>query len=248
MRPTSRPICGEHSGEACFSFFQLEVVFFLFFMDTKVVKCILLQLHGHRAVRGGGARLRACLPGREDKRSEPECFITTERSRVSYFLPGMFYMFCWSCTVEHKHLLKNAQLELKKSKRKDYYKVLGVDRNATEEEIKKAYRKRALLHHPGASTHNVLFKWRVFIVQFCVTPLFSAQTDTVVLALRCRRKRRRSSKRSGKLSACCQMRRRGLDMTAVRTWRMTAWTWEVSNGGKRCCLSSVTRSYQTSWS
>ncbi|TKS92218.1 DnaJ -like protein subfamily C member 7 [Collichthys lucidus] len=51
-------------------------------------------------------------------------------------------------TKEHKHLLKNAQLELKKSKRKDYYKVLGVDKNATEEEIKKAYRKRALLHHP----------------------------------------------------------------------------------------------------
>lgn len=52
--------------------------------------------------------------------------------------------------LEHKQLLKNAQLELKKSKRKDYYKVLGVDKNATEDEIKKAYRKRALLHHPGA--------------------------------------------------------------------------------------------------
>uniref|UniRef100_A0AAX7SIZ5 J domain-containing protein n=1 Tax=Astatotilapia calliptera TaxID=8154 RepID=A0AAX7SIZ5_ASTCA len=51
-------------------------------------------------------------------------------------------------TKEHKQLLKNSQLELKKSKRKDYYKILGVDKNATEEEIKKAYRKRALLHHP----------------------------------------------------------------------------------------------------
>uniref|UniRef100_A0AAR2JYP1 J domain-containing protein n=1 Tax=Pygocentrus nattereri TaxID=42514 RepID=A0AAR2JYP1_PYGNA len=51
-------------------------------------------------------------------------------------------------TKEHKHLLKTAQLELKKSKRKDYYKVLGVDKNATEDEIKKAYRKRALMHHP----------------------------------------------------------------------------------------------------
>uniref|UniRef100_A0AAY4ADA7 DnaJ homolog subfamily C member 7 n=1 Tax=Denticeps clupeoides TaxID=299321 RepID=A0AAY4ADA7_9TELE len=51
-------------------------------------------------------------------------------------------------TKEHKHLLKNAQLELKKSKRKDYYKVLGVDKNASEDEIKKAYRKRALMHHP----------------------------------------------------------------------------------------------------
>lgn len=60
---------------------------------------------------------------------------------------NQFWVFSFS--VEHKHLLKNAQLELKKSKRKDYYKVLGVDKNATEEEIKKAYRKRALLHHPG---------------------------------------------------------------------------------------------------
>uniref|UniRef100_A0A3B3D4A1 DnaJ heat shock protein family (Hsp40) member C7 n=1 Tax=Oryzias melastigma TaxID=30732 RepID=A0A3B3D4A1_ORYME len=51
-------------------------------------------------------------------------------------------------TSEHKQLLKNAQMELKKSKRKDYYKVLGVGKNATEDEIKKAYRKRALMHHP----------------------------------------------------------------------------------------------------
>ncbi|XP_028674549.1 dnaJ homolog subfamily C member 7 [Erpetoichthys calabaricus] len=51
-------------------------------------------------------------------------------------------------TKEHKHFLKTAQLELKKSKRKDYYKVLGIDKNATDDEIKKAYRKRALMHHP----------------------------------------------------------------------------------------------------
>ncbi|XP_074915870.1 dnaJ homolog subfamily C member 7 isoform X2 [Chelonoidis abingdonii] len=51
-------------------------------------------------------------------------------------------------TKEHKQFLKNAQVELKKSKRKDYYKILGVNKNASEDEIKKAYRKRALMHHP----------------------------------------------------------------------------------------------------
>ncbi|XP_011638959.1 LOW QUALITY PROTEIN: dnaJ homolog subfamily C member 7 [Pogonomyrmex barbatus] len=51
-------------------------------------------------------------------------------------------------TRESKRLLAKAKLLLRKSKRKDYYKILGIDKNASTEDIKKAYRKRALDHHP----------------------------------------------------------------------------------------------------
>ena len=54
-----------------------------------------------------------------------------------------------SFNSEYKRLLHEAKLALKKSQRKDYYKILGVDRNANDDEIKKAYKKRALVHHPG---------------------------------------------------------------------------------------------------
>lgn len=51
-------------------------------------------------------------------------------------------------THEIKNLLKEAKHSLKLSKRKDYYKILGIDKHATDNDIKKAYRKRALVHHP----------------------------------------------------------------------------------------------------
>ncbi|MQS08168.1 DnaJ domain-containing protein, partial [Streptomyces alkaliphilus] len=35
---------------------------------------------------------------------------------------------------------------------KDYYKVLGVPKDATEAEVKKAYRKLAREYHPDANT------------------------------------------------------------------------------------------------
>ena len=44
--------------------------------------------------------------------------------------------------------IRNAELELKKASRKDYYKILEVEKDATDMDIKKAYRKLAVKWHP----------------------------------------------------------------------------------------------------
>jgi len=47
-----------------------------------------------------------------------------------------------------KSELKKAEAALKRSKTKDYYKILGVSRDCNELDIKKAYRRESLKHHP----------------------------------------------------------------------------------------------------
>ncbi|KAL8277416.1 hypothetical protein RQP46_010138 [Phenoliferia psychrophenolica] len=57
-----------------------------------------------------------------------------------------------------KREVKDAEAKLKKSKMKDHYKTLGTHSEATEDEIKKAYRKSSLIHHPDKGGTDEKFK------------------------------------------------------------------------------------------
>jgi hypothetical protein len=51
-----------------------------------------------------------------------------------------------------RNILNEASTELKRSKLKDYYRVLGVARDVDAVTLKKAYRKLALVSHPDKAT------------------------------------------------------------------------------------------------
>ncbi|KAK0764598.1 hypothetical protein N5P37_002064 [Trichoderma harzianum] len=55
-------------------------------------------------------------------------------------------------------LLNKAQIELKRSKTKDYYKVLGVAHDADERQIKSAYRKASKQFHPDKAVKSGMSK------------------------------------------------------------------------------------------
>ncbi len=40
----------------------------------------------------------------------------------------------------------------------NFYQVLGVDENATQDDIKKSYRKKAIEHHPDKGGNEETFK------------------------------------------------------------------------------------------
>ena len=51
-------------------------------------------------------------------------------------------------TMPNVQLAREAERRLKMAKRKDYYKVLGIDKTAGDREIKRAYRDLAKKYHP----------------------------------------------------------------------------------------------------
>ncbi len=55
-------------------------------------------------------------------------------------------------------LMQKAQVALKRSKTKDYYKILGVAHDADERQIKSAYRKLSKQHHPDKAAKQGLNK------------------------------------------------------------------------------------------
>ena len=49
-------------------------------------------------------------------------------------------------------MLREAKVALKKSKRVDYYKLLEIDQNAGDADVKKAYRRAAFKYHPDKAS------------------------------------------------------------------------------------------------
>lgn len=55
-------------------------------------------------------------------------------------------------------ILNRAEIALKHSKTKDYYKILGVARDADERQIKSAYRKASKQYHPDKAAKQGVSK------------------------------------------------------------------------------------------
>jgi DnaJ homolog subfamily C member 3 len=73
-------------------------------------------------------------------------------------------------TQQAKRKVKEAEVALKQSKEKNYYKILGLPRTATSKEIKKAYRELAMKWHPdknlGMICLGIVLQWAMVDVMY----------------------------------------------------------------------------------
>merc|ERR1719259_1037172 len=122
---------------------------------NKVTNSILYCNRGIAAAKQG--QLKQCIADTSAAIALDDAYVKAYLKRASAYqqcdmheeaVRDLERVYKLAKTPENKKFLVDAKAALKRSKRKDYYKILGVESTASEDDIKKAYRKKALQHHP----------------------------------------------------------------------------------------------------
>ena len=112
------------------------------------------------------------------------------------------------------------------SKAQDYYEVLGVTKGAADSEIKKAYRRLAMLTHPDKNQDNPDAKAQVgrwhCILEFQLSRSYVQPSTSFADG------RVSSFKRSVMLTACCQIPRKERNMISLGMPKTMIWVLTTS--------------------
>jgi preprotein translocase subunit Sec63 len=74
--------------------------------------------------------------------------IKTRKIRVNRLLFGLTLLLCLFATLDVAKAWGNSREPKDKNAGRDFYKILGIPKNATEKEVKKAYKKLSIENHP----------------------------------------------------------------------------------------------------